>query len=325
MPVVPSNCTKCHRETLVNPANDAEICPLCGEPFIVEKAIDNYEAAIKARESGTADTPIGHADALRRAGKFREAGKAYDRALEQSPFDHRAHWGKMLSGIACAETADVCGDKSLDRLFDQYFSRISILAVTEEEISARLLSALDPEYKNAVQFAPDDIKRAYREFFDRLKSGMKQNIEQRQYNESANPAAQSQYKKHVTLKELVPRIIGSVIVIAAVIGFLYAFFATEIIRDIYDGGTSVVSWMVPFVMIALFSLALGVVSAIFRIEFTPRITTVLGAVLGFVLTVWMEGNPLFKWTVTLTLNVFLGYAAGWPGYICKRKKEAKID
>ena len=42
MPLVPAVCPNCKGTLEVNPAQDAAICRFCGTPFIVEKAINQY-------------------------------------------------------------------------------------------------------------------------------------------------------------------------------------------------------------------------------------------------------------------------------------------
>jgi len=49
MSFVPAKCTQCNANLEVDPARDAAICSACGTPFIVEKAINNYNATIHAQ------------------------------------------------------------------------------------------------------------------------------------------------------------------------------------------------------------------------------------------------------------------------------------
>ncbi len=43
-------CTKCHEEIMVNDADDASICPCCGQAFVVEKAIQSYADAVRQEQ-----------------------------------------------------------------------------------------------------------------------------------------------------------------------------------------------------------------------------------------------------------------------------------
>ena len=42
MSLVPAKCTCCGATLTLNPAQDAAVCPFCGTPFVVEKAIRHY-------------------------------------------------------------------------------------------------------------------------------------------------------------------------------------------------------------------------------------------------------------------------------------------
>ena len=42
MPLVPAKCTQCGAALTLDPSQDAAVCPFCGTPFVVEKAINNY-------------------------------------------------------------------------------------------------------------------------------------------------------------------------------------------------------------------------------------------------------------------------------------------
>ncbi len=41
-PLVPAICTQCGARLEVDPSQEAAICKYCGTPFIVERAINNY-------------------------------------------------------------------------------------------------------------------------------------------------------------------------------------------------------------------------------------------------------------------------------------------
>ncbi len=42
MPFVQAKCPNCGETITVNNLNDADICPLCNTPFVVDKAINSY-------------------------------------------------------------------------------------------------------------------------------------------------------------------------------------------------------------------------------------------------------------------------------------------
>lgn len=42
--MVPAICTQCNAALEIDPSKDAAICPYCGTPFVVEKAVERYKA-----------------------------------------------------------------------------------------------------------------------------------------------------------------------------------------------------------------------------------------------------------------------------------------
>lgn len=45
MPLVQAKCTNCGANLEINNTLDAAVCPYCNVPFVVEKAINNYNTA----------------------------------------------------------------------------------------------------------------------------------------------------------------------------------------------------------------------------------------------------------------------------------------
>lgn len=63
MPLVKARCTSCDGELQVDPSKDAAICPYCGTPYIVEKAINNYNTTVNNNFAGANVTIRGGIDA----------------------------------------------------------------------------------------------------------------------------------------------------------------------------------------------------------------------------------------------------------------------
>lgn len=57
MPLVPAKCTSCGATLTVDNSKDATICEICGAPFIVEKAIENFNTTNGSTDK-TASVPI---------------------------------------------------------------------------------------------------------------------------------------------------------------------------------------------------------------------------------------------------------------------------
>ena len=95
MSLVPAKCTCCGATLTLNPAQDAAVCPFCGTPFVVEKAIRHYHI--------TADNVIlqnSQQEELYQAGEVflehgntEQAGKSFKELTERHPGDARGWWG----------------------------------------------------------------------------------------------------------------------------------------------------------------------------------------------------------------------------------------
>ena len=77
MPLVQAKCTNCGANLEIDNTLDAAVCPYCNVPFVVEKAINNYNTAnhinagvvnVYARQFG------GFCGSRRRAGKVQRRG-----------------------------------------------------------------------------------------------------------------------------------------------------------------------------------------------------------------------------------------------------------
>jgi len=160
MPLTAARCTQCNGDVKVDPAQEAAVCTHCGTPFIIEKAINNYNTTLNINDSGvTADTLIARADLFLQNGDFAKADETYEKALERAPHDHSAHWGKFLCKLNVSNTSD----KAAEAVVERYFNPSPSIQ-TEEAVG----NLCRPHYDNAVRFAPADFKAKYVAFRDKL-------------------------------------------------------------------------------------------------------------------------------------------------------------
>ena len=53
MPLVQVKCTNCGANLEIDNTLDAAVCPYCNVPFVVEKAINNYNVTVKTEGGWT--------------------------------------------------------------------------------------------------------------------------------------------------------------------------------------------------------------------------------------------------------------------------------
>jgi tetratricopeptide (TPR) repeat protein len=138
--VVPAKCTNCGAALKVDPSQEAAVCPFCNTPYIIEKAIKNYNVTnnyigtqinIQGPDAGNL---IRLADNAIKAGKYSEAMGYASRALESDPKNIDA-W--IIKIIVAGQ--DIEGDRSSE--IDAYVeSALNNGASDDDEI--KLYSAI---------------------------------------------------------------------------------------------------------------------------------------------------------------------------------------
>ena len=85
MPFVRSKCTKCGANLEVDNSMDAAICPFCGAPYIVEKAINNYQETENISANTVNVSDVSQSDFVILAGVLKSyTGKATDVIIPDS-------------------------------------------------------------------------------------------------------------------------------------------------------------------------------------------------------------------------------------------------
>lgn len=115
MPLTPAICPQCGGNIEVDNAQDAAICKFCGTPFVVEKAINNYNAdIINNNFSGTVinmgsantDNLLIMAENAIAAGNGQEAIEYINRTLENNPELSKAWFLKMKAVESSSTLSD---------------------------------------------------------------------------------------------------------------------------------------------------------------------------------------------------------------------------
>lgn len=100
MPIVQAKCTNCGGILQINNEKDAAICPYCQTPYIVEKAISNYQVSIKDSAVNIYTTGLSYDDKYESANSFLtvhkdyvQAEKIFEDLVKTNPNDYRGWWG----------------------------------------------------------------------------------------------------------------------------------------------------------------------------------------------------------------------------------------
>ena len=108
MALVKAKCTSCGGILEIDNGKDAAICPFCGTPYVVEKAINNYITNNQFNIGNAEFNIVGqNADArvndaellLHKLNDFDRAKAKYKEVVEKHPGDFRGYWGLVKIGM----------------------------------------------------------------------------------------------------------------------------------------------------------------------------------------------------------------------------------
>ena len=148
MPLVPAKCTQCGATLTLDPTQDAAVCPFCGTPFVVEKAINNYQVTnnttigtvervehLHVNDEHSIEARLASAEAsLAKLGDNERAFAAFKSIADDKADEWRAWWG-----MARAKTRDFRSsalDQQQLRVVQDCMSRA--LAVAPDEVKSGL-------------------------------------------------------------------------------------------------------------------------------------------------------------------------------------------
>ena len=218
----------------------------------------------------TVDTLLERAYILLKDGNFREADTYFDRVLDRSPKESTAYWGKLLARESCVDGRDLSLPEKINQLYTRCVSGVSIADCHEEEIVNRLTVALNPMYKNAVEFADETERSTYIACFNKVKTSVldKFHAEQEKEREilaEKNRKAEEERRKKQLEEEKIERkrqyekrkiTIIRLIGVAFMLAFSFALFVVPI------GKEFVANSVTQFKEFALLQLTLIVFSII---------------------------------------------------------------
>ena len=154
--LVAAKCTNCGAALTVDPGQQAAVCSYCGMPYIVEKAIQNYNITnvtigTQINVSGPdAGNLLSLAGSSLRAGRYVQAVGYADRALESDPANIDAWIVKIL-----AAGYDIEGDRSSE--IAAYVEN-AIGCVTKDQDEVKIYGAVLDVSRIHIQQATKSLK-----------------------------------------------------------------------------------------------------------------------------------------------------------------------
>ena len=178
MPLVSAKCTNCGANLEVDNTKDAAICPYCGTPYIVEKAINNYiintpaitvEGATIVMNNEDADSLYNKYKVFLSLNEKERASEVLTKLIEKYPADYRGWLEKAIQEYSWLKEAcdkeDIYKiinflEKSNTKVLD-YFEKAKMVAndMGKKEISTQKDEYLQL-YKQAFNLYQISIKNA---------------------------------------------------------------------------------------------------------------------------------------------------------------------
>lgn len=308
----------------------------------IRKTLDATISIAAPEISGTitADSLLDRAFLLLNDSQFNDAITYFDKVLDRKPREGRAYWGKMLSKLQCIDNVDMQSNHIINCLFDKYFSQFPILNITSQDISEKLLTIVNPDYKNAVEFAPANIKQEYLDSFNLLKNEMEKNIEQKkiayrrreeediQRREEAEKESEwmrraeeveKQKEEQRKKREKLLQAKGWIFIIVLLLSFSYIMFGTNICRQ-YADSTTFLQFILLFLPYSIFCFVLAVICVVFRIKVGLEIMKITGVFYIIVASIWMSrgvnfGTGFVLWTFGIIIDVIGCFILALPAFI----------
>lgn len=98
MPLIKAQCTNCGGVLEVDKSKDAAICPFCGTPYVVEKAVQNYitNNTYVVNNENSSYNPQKNAFTLVRMGDYKNALPLFNKLVQSNPQDWKNWFGKSF-------------------------------------------------------------------------------------------------------------------------------------------------------------------------------------------------------------------------------------
>ena len=201
MKFVPAKCTQCGAELKVDRSKEAAICEHCGTPFIVEKAISNYNTYISANSISIEgqDTAANLAESAQKfidSNDFDSAEDFVKRLEEKYISDYRTYYYRILI-ITHSYDENFYYNKFGISFFviESLFNKARMLAPTNDALE------IEKEYTNFVNLV-NEIEEKRLEAEEKKRIEAEEERKRFEENQRAESLRQAEIKKEKQAKRL---------------------------------------------------------------------------------------------------------------------------
>lgn len=281
-------------------------CRNCGAPLVVfsgEKIVkceycDSFTQISESNRDERICDLFQRACILLADHNFSQAALCYNQILDIVPHEHRAYWGLVLCKMECVSDSMFVSPIAAEKMLQKNNGK-AILYPSVTQIENSILAELNPEYQNALRYAPESERAHYEECFKKLKSNIlikstdkafdtRKQLERNRQREETEPLKQRSSVKKMSLIMIVSLLLWATTLMfivdsSAKIWFTILFFTIYnfiIIRRI--GNLTVLGcllWVTNFLLLIWLSISLS--------------ASMGGFASAFIQTVLFMGAPLF--------------------------------
>ena len=196
MPLVAAKCLECGGELQIDNAQDAAVCPYCGTPFVVEKAINYYttqhvtnigsiaHADIHVNEDSGLEAKVKNAEAyLTKHKDYAKAEALFQEITENYSHDYRGWWG--IARIMTREFSglDILFEAQGDAVEDVRQPLVKAYARQLEQVRfyvERAFNVMGPEDRRILQPIWDDFERQGDQYVEQLLDSWMTRLDERE-------------------------------------------------------------------------------------------------------------------------------------------------
>lgn len=222
MPLVPAKCTVCGALLHIDSSKEAAVCQSCGNAFVVEKAINNYNTYNSVVNNIKSDNVIVHiesekerlntsAETYIKLGNTLKALATYRELVDKFPDDWRGWWGLIYYHYDCgiihglyssgkqaelerqmALFKKIAPKEEYEKLDEVIKTRIAEVRAAIETENLELMSDLNSLVDNSIDIATQQIEEITkhlslaRENFSKLNLELKQAVSTRESIEATD-------------------------------------------------------------------------------------------------------------------------------------------
>lgn len=252
MPLLPVKCPMCGAILHIESKKEAAVCQSCGNAFVVEKAINNYNTYNSVVNNITSDSVVvqmesekerlnTNAETYIKLGKIQKALSIYNELVEKYPNDWRGWWGSIYYDYGYKNVRDlysaqrraelsqkmtlfekVAPPEEYAKLAEVIKTRIDEITVIIEKDKLDELARLNALVDNAIISHAEQIEELTIKLseassnYNRAQSELKQAVKERESIE-ANEQHLKEYKKNI---EFLPNLGVLAVVIFGILGLI---------------------------------------------------------------------------------------------------------